>query len=176
MTGVPRTYSRSPGARRLLRSLPSAIPLTATAGTVSGSASLNVVNQASTTLTSSTNPSAFGAWITLTATLTPATSTGTVTFADGSTALGTGTISNGTATFSTSTLAVGPHPITAAYSGDTNDSSNTSAVLTQTVIPDGTKVTLSSSANPLTVGTPVTFTANLTPSTATGTVSFADGS
>jgi hypothetical protein len=150
--------------------------LTATAGAVSGSASLNVVNQASTLLTSSTNPSAFGAWVTFTANLTPATATGTVTFADGSTTLGTATISNGTATYSISTLAAGPHSITASYSGDTNDSSNTSAVLTQEVITGGTTVTLTSSANPLTVGSPVTLTANLTPVTATGTVTFADGS
>jgi hypothetical protein len=35
--------------------------------------------------------------------------------------------------FSTSTLAVGSHPITAVYGGDTKDTSSTSSTLTETV-------------------------------------------
>jgi hypothetical protein len=110
-----------------------AITLTATAGTVSGSASLTVLNQGSVTIASTANPSAFGSPVTFTATVRPATATGTVTFTDGSTALGTGTINSGSATYTLSTLAVGSHSITASYSGDGNDSSSTSPVLTQTV-------------------------------------------
>ena len=136
-----------------------------------------VVNQANTTvtLTSSANPSAVGASVTFTATVTPATATGTVTFTDGSTTLGTGKLSSGTATYSTSKLAVGSHSITAAYGGDTNDSASASPTLTQTVIQSSTTVTLTSSLNPSGYGSPVTFRATVTPSAATGTITFADG-
>ena len=135
------------------------------------------VNKASTTvaLTSSLNPSTYGASVTFTATVTPSAATGTVTFKDGSTTLGTGTISSGRATFGTSTLAVGSHSITAAYGGDANDNSSTSSTLTQTVNKINTAVTLASSANPSTYGSSVTFTATVTPTTATGTVTFIDG-
>ena len=136
------------------------------------------VNEGNTTVTlaSSANPSAYGASVTFTATVTPTTATGTVTFTDGSTTLGTATISNGSATYSTSTLASGSQSIKASYSGDTNDNGSTSATLTQTVNKTNTTVTLASSANPSAYGSSVTFTATVTPTTATGTVTFTDGS
>src|SRR5208283_5398768 len=173
------TISNSAGSAGIANALAAGITtLTATGGTVSGSASLNVIILASTTvtLTSSANPSAYGSPVTFTATVTPATATGTVTFTDGSTTLGTGTISSGTATYSTSALAVGSQSITASYGGDTNDNSSTSTALTQTVNKTNTTVTLASSANPSVYGSPVTFTATVTPGTATGTVTFTDGS
>ncbi len=137
-----------------------------------------LVNQATTTVTlkSSANPSAYGSSVTFTATVTPSAATGTVTFTDGSTTLGTGTLSRGIATYSTSALAVGPHSITASYGGDANDSAGVSQALTQTVNPANTKVALTSSANPSVYGSLVTFTATVTPSAATGTVTFTDGS
>jgi len=94
-----------------------------------------MVSQATTavTVTSSADPSAFGSPVRFTATITPATATGTATFTDGSTSLGTVAISGGLATYSTSALSVGSHSIVAAYSGDSNDSGSTSSVLTQTV-------------------------------------------
>ncbi len=94
-----------------------------------------VVNSATTTvtLTSSPNPSAYGALVIFTATVSPSTATGTITFTDGSTPLGTVTISNGTATYSTSALAAGSHSITAYYSGDADDDPSMSSVLTQMV-------------------------------------------
>ena len=152
-----------------------ATTITATAGTVSGSASLNVLNQASTSLTSSANPSAFGTQVTLTATVTPASATGTVTFTDGATTLGSATISGGTASYGISTLAVGPHSITASYGGDASDSSSASTALAQTVSQAGTTVALTSAANPSGYGSSVTLTATVTPATATGTVNFTDG-
>jgi hypothetical protein len=152
-----------------------ATTITATAGTVSGSASLNVLNQVSTSLTSSSNPSAFGTPVTLTAALTPATATGTVTFTDGATTLGSATISGGTASYSISTLAVGPHSITASYGGDASDSSSASTALTQTVSQASTTVALTSAANPSAYGSSVTLTATVAPATATGTVTFTDG-
>jgi hypothetical protein len=136
------------------------------------------VNKANTTVTlaSSANPSTYGASVTFTATVSPSAATGTVTFKDGSTTLGTGTLSGGKATFSTSTLTAGSHSITASYGGATNYNSSTSSTLTQTVNKVSTTVTLSSSANPSTYGSSVKFTATVTPSTCTGTVTFFDGS
>src|SRR5262249_19779074 len=64
--------------------------------------------------------------------------------------------------------------ITAVYSGDATNAGSTSAVLTQTVKAIAT-VSLVSSVNPSTVGQSVSFTATVTPSTATGTVQFKDG-
>ncbi len=93
------------------------------------------VSQASTLtdVTSSLNPSNFGDTVTFTATVTPSTATGTVTFKDDTTVLGTGTVSGGVATFSTSALTGGVHSITAEYGGDPNFVASTSSVLSQTV-------------------------------------------
>lgn len=141
------------------------------------SALTQTVNKANTsvTLASSANPSNYGSSVTFTATVSPSAATGTVTFKDGSTTLGTGTLSSGKATFSTSTLAGGSHSITASYGGATNYNGSTSSVLTQTVSKASTTVTLASSANPSTYGSSVKFTATVAPSTATGTVTFLDG-
>src|SRR5271166_3250227 len=127
-----------------------------------------------TTLTATPNPSTVGASVTLVATVSPASATGTVQFLDGATALATGTLANGTTSFSSSTLAQGAHSITAVYSGDANNAGSTSVVLTQTVkTPTATSVT--ATPNPSIVGAAVTLVATLSPATATGTVQFLDG-
>jgi len=118
-------------------------PITAAVGTLSAAnyafatfvnATLTIAQATPTVaLTSSANPSAYGSPVTFTATVSPSAAAGTVTFLDGSTTSGTGTISGGVATYSTSALTAGSHSITASYGGDANDSSSTSAVLTQTV-------------------------------------------
>jgi hypothetical protein len=94
----------------------------------SNSAPLTQIVKAHTTtsLTSDTNPSAFGQSVTFTATVAPVapgagTPTGSVTFFDGATSLGAAATLdiNGMATLTTSTLSVGIHTITAVYGGDT---------------------------------------------------------
>jgi hypothetical protein len=130
----------------------------------------------SVTVTSSLNPSIFGQSVTLSAKVTPNTATGTIQFLNGSTVLGTVTISGGSAALSISSLSAGAHSITAAYSGDANDAAGTSAVLTQTVNKAASSVALTSSKNPSASGQSVTFTATVSPSSATGTVQFLDGS
>ena len=134
-----------------------------------------------TTITSSSNPSAFGQSVTFSAMVTPKGSgmpTGTVKFRDGSRVLGTSPLNGGTAKFSTAALAVGRHCITAAYSGDTNFAASTSPALNQVVNQAATMTTLVSSVNPRTVGLSVTFTATVVPQysgTPTGTVTFKNG-
>ena len=86
-----------------------------------------------TTVASSANPSTSGQSVTFTATVSPGSATGTVTFKDGTTTLGSATLSGGTATYSTSALNIGSHTITATYSGDGSHNGSTSSSLDQTV-------------------------------------------
>ncbi|MFI6156272.1 FG-GAP-like repeat-containing protein [Kitasatospora sp. NPDC051170] len=155
---------------------------------------LNIARRhVTTTLTSDPDPSAYGRPVTLTATVCPApattgTPTGTVTFRDGTTVLGTAPVRAsggcGTATLATSTLGVGPHGLTAEYGGDATFLGATSAVLTQQVTRAAVVTTLSSSPDPASFGSPVTFTDTVCPaptstgpaSPPTGTVTFSDGS
>jgi surface protein len=72
----------------------------------------------SLSLNSDKNPAEVGDNITLTATLSSTTATGTIIFKDGSTVLGTATVIDGIATLSTTALTtVGTSLITAEYSG-----------------------------------------------------------
>ncbi len=129
-----------------------------------------------TSVTSSNNPSAYGQSVTFTASITPSSATGSVTFKDGTTTLGTITVVKGQASLSTSSLAVGSHSITAVYSGDGTFAGSTSQPITQTVNKANTTTLLTSSPNPSKRGQTVTFTATVSPSAATGTVQFLDGS
>lgn len=84
-------------------------------------------------LTSAPNPSTFGQSVTFTATVSPITATGTVTFTEGAAILGTGTLSSGLATFATAGLPVGSHVISATYGGDSNFTGSVSTTITQVV-------------------------------------------
>jgi hypothetical protein len=131
-----------------------------------------------TVLGSLPNPSTYGQPVTFTATVTSTagTPTGSVTFMDGATILGSGTLNaSGQTTFTVSNLLAGSHSITAVYAGGGSFSGSTSPVLTQTVNKAGTSTSLSSSVNPSVSGQTVKFTATVSPSTATGTVQFFDG-
>jgi hypothetical protein len=134
-----------------------------------------------TTLISSLNPSALGQAVTFTATVQPATGsgtpTGTVTFNDGAIVLGPGTLNGGTATLTTSGLGAGVHSITAIYGGDASFASSTSPVLMQTVNKAASSTAVVSSNSASNRGAVVTFTATVTSSatgTPTGTVTFQD--
>src|SRR5207253_3200684 len=130
----------------------------------------------STGLTSSPNPSTFGQSVALTATVSPSAATGTVTFKDGSTSLGTGTLSNGTATLTLSTLDRKSDVQATVYDRDGHDAVNTTPARSQAVSSEPTSTGLASSPNPSTFGQSVALTATVSPSTATGTVTFKDGS
>jgi hypothetical protein len=134
-------------------------------------------NTTSLALTSNANPSAYGQSVTLTATVTPSTAAGTVTFTDGSTNLGTATLSNATASLTTSKLTAGPHSIQASYTDTSGFFASSTASLTQTVSQAATTTALSSSASVSIYGQPVTFTATVSSAggTPTGTVTFLDG-
>jgi Bacterial Ig-like domain (group 3) len=86
-----------------------------------------------TALTTSASAVAAGDPVTLTATVSPATATGNVTFNEGSTLLGTSASAAGIATLTTTALAAGSHAITATYAGDAAFTGSTSSAVTVTV-------------------------------------------
>jgi subtilase family protein/Big-like domain-containing protein/VCBS repeat protein/FG-GAP repeat protein len=129
-------------------------------------------------LASGTNPSLFGSPLTFMASVAPSSATGTAVFFDGAVAIsGPVPLSSGQASFSTSALGAGTHSISAQYSGDANFSGATSSALVQTVKKANTEVDLELSVgdDAFKVGTPLTFSATITPAGATGTVTFFDG-
>jgi hypothetical protein len=144
----------------------------------------HVVNAAATTtvMVSSANPSVFGQNVRLTATVasTAGTPSGTVVFREGTITHATVTLDNGVAFIDLNELSVGNHSITAAYSGATNFATSATAEPVQVVNKATTSVAVTSSSNPVIVGTNVTFTATVsvtTPGAGTpaGNVEFRDG-
>jgi hypothetical protein len=88
--------------------------------------------------------------------------TGTVTFTDGGVAIGTATLNAAGKATINPILAAGQHSIVASYAGDTDDAGSVSSPFPLTVVLGTTKVVLTSSANPIIVLSPVTFTATVT--------------
>ena len=169
-TGVSLTATRTSGMTPLA-------PGTSATFTV-------VVAGTTTALSSIPNPSVVGESVTFTATVSPAsgsgTPTGTVDFFDGATLLGSATLSGGVATLFTSTLSVGSHPATAVYSGDADYGASTSPEASQVVNQASTISVLTDDVNPSSFGQSVTFTATVAVAppgagTPTGTVTFFDG-
>ena len=157
-----------------------------------GGVSFTTSQTTTTTLATSGTP-ALGTldtvW-TLTATITPASSsptpTGTVTFYDGTASIGSAGISCTTSTASSSTAATTTctatmtaslaaniaHSITAKYSGDTywNASSAGASVISASTISDTVTLTANySTTNPAMPGTTVTLVATVTPSSSNST-------
>ena len=132
---------------------------------------------ATTTVTSSLNPSVYGQSVTFTISvagqgLTP---TGAVTvMIDGATQAHL-TLNGGTATYSPSLLYSGFHAITATYTGDATYAPSKSALLPQTVQAIPSTTTLVSSPNPSAYGQSVTFTVTVSGSLSpTGLVTLTD--
>jgi hypothetical protein len=128
-------------------------------------------------LISSVNPAALNQAVVFTASV-PAGATGTITFRDGATILGTGAVTGaGVAMLSVSTLAIGTHPITASYGGDSSYNTAVSAALSQVIGKLPTTITLSVNSGTALINSPVTFTAvvSSTVPTPTGTVTFLEG-
>jgi hypothetical protein len=136
----------------------------------STSASLpQTVRQATTTtaLTSSANPSYLNQIVTFAVTVTSQNGgalTGKVTFKQGTTTLGTVALANGQAAYSTAYTTTGARYIAAVYSGDSNNLSSASAVLSQAVksLPAATTTKVTTSGSPLFINQPATFTATIT--------------
>src|SRR5579859_6714628 len=139
-----------------------------------------ILPNSTVTLTSSQNPSLFGAQVIFNVSVNPAGEvSGAVILKDGATTIAGPQFvaEDGTQVFFVSMLAVGTHSISAVYSGDRNFSGSTSPVVMQVVNLAATTITLASSANPSVFGDAVTFTATVSSDsgTPTGNVTFMDG-
>jgi hypothetical protein len=144
-------------------------------GSASALLTQSVKATTTTSLSASNTAITVGQAVQFTASVIPAAATGTVQFLDGATALGTAALSSGTATLSVSNLAAGSHSITAAYAGDAADSASMSPAATVMVTKATVAILLTSLLNPSLAGQSVTFTAALSPSSATGSMQFLDG-
>ena len=134
--------------------------------------------QTTTAVSSSSDPSIAGEGVTYTATVGPATATGTVAFEEAGAPIAgciARSVSSGTAMCTVAGLSAGGHWVKAVYSGDSNYATSISSGLTQTVNKKATTMTVSSSLNPSIVGEGVTYAAKVGPAAATGTVKFEDG-
>jgi hypothetical protein len=137
----------------------------------------NQLAATSVTLLASTTTPQYQANVTLTAAVVPSSATGTVTFYSGTTNIGSSTVNAGIASLTTSFGAGGTATLHAVYSGDYNYLSSTSNSLSMNISgPLATMTTLQASTSSVAVGGSVTLTANLSPATATGTVTFYSGS
>lgn len=138
---------------------------------------------ASVTLSSSQNPTTNASALTVTATVRTSASgvpTGTVTLLDGAQQIASSAVTSaGTATLPLSSLSTGNHNFSVAYSGDSTFVAAQSAPLDEVVVDSHSKVALTSSANPVTVSTAVSFVATVTPAlggtVSSGAVVFSDG-
>jgi hypothetical protein len=144
------------------------------------------VSQSPTTTGLSASPTnaPYGISVTLSASIQPeypSPATGTVTFTDvtTSTTLGTVSVANNAAQLTLNNLSAGSHVILATYQGDANCTGSSSSTVSVTVTQASTTETLSASPNQAQYGQSVTFTAasqSSTNASATGTVTFYDGS
>ncbi|KFC61709.1 Autotransporter beta-domain protein [Devosia sp. LC5] len=186
--GVPAGNATAAGgawafASALLADGPHRVTATATdaASNVSPASAETVftVGQVSTTvsLAASVPTSTLGQAVLFTATLSGGVApTGSVEFFDGATSLGSVPLSGVEASLSLSTLGVGPHSITAVYSGDTDNASSTSGIVAHSVDQIVTTLTLAASGPTSTAGESVSFTATVVGAAApTGSVEFFDG-
>jgi hypothetical protein len=145
--------------------------------TYTGSFTIVKLTCTCTSVTSSNNPSTYGQSVTFAAKVTPSAATGTVQFTIDGADFGSpvSLVSGSASSASISTLAVGTHTVTAVYSGDTNYATSTGTlgggqVVKQALTSTTTSVT--SSTDPSVYGQSITFTAKVSPSTATGAIQF----
>jgi hypothetical protein len=141
----------------------------------------HTVNKVNTTtaLLSSPNPSVYGQTVNLSATVSPSTATGTITFNDGANAIGTGTLP--AASMATGALSVGSHSLTASYPGDSNHNASTSNTVTHVVNKANTSTSLSGPGAPVDFGSNAPLTVSVGAvapgaGTPTGTVTLTEGS
>jgi outer membrane immunogenic protein len=170
-----------------------------TSGGGAGTTSNNRLLNTATIVTASAPEVIVGGSVTFTATMTPASATGTVSFFDNGNLIGTTTITGGAAQLTTARRVAGTQSISAAYSGDASYAGSQSLAVLEVVNEAGnggtgpggptggggagttgnngllnTTTIVTASSAEITAGGSVTFMAEVTPATASGRVSFFD--
>ena len=145
-------------------------------GTASESLPVKVKQSAWAQLISSRNPAGQGDSVTFHALVSPALSTGSVSFYDNGVLIGSSPMNRnfpGSSMFTTSFTGLGNHVISAKYGGDPDTGGATAFAISQTVL---SAVTISISSNPSnpTPGQTAIYTASVNPSSATGNIQFFD--
>ncbi len=126
-----------------------------------------------TTLQASTSSVEIGGSVTLTATLSPASVTGTVTFYSGSIAIGTASVNAGVASLNTTFASAGNMALKAIFATNASwetSTSNQVALFVTGDTPDTVELQVAPSS--LFIGDSATLTASISPAEATGTVVF----
>ena len=132
---LPALDRRAGLSRRTALGMISMTAVAVVAGCGSGGtlASSGGLTASATSLTPGATSVATATSVKLTASVTPAAATGTITFYNGSTALGTATLSSGTASMTTSFATAGTESLTAVYAGSDVYAASTSAAVSVTV-------------------------------------------
>ena len=136
------------------------------------------ITPATTTTTLQATPSAgnLNGQITLKATVSGDSPTGSVAFAAGTTGLGTATVTNGVATLQTSFATAGSYATTATYHGDSNNAASTSNAVTIVIAAPDFTVTATPTSGTIPVGQNAAFTFTVTSIAGyAGTVKFSCG-
>ena len=141
-----------------------AVGITITAGT------------SATTLQASPSAGNVNGQITLKASVTGDSPTGSVSFVAGTTSLGTATLTNGVATLQTSFATAGSYTVTATYKGDQNNSASTSSGVTIVIAAPDFTIAATPTSGSITPGQTATFTFTVSPVGGyAGTVKFSCG-
>jgi hypothetical protein len=146
--------------------------------TASTSAATGVTISPATSSTTLQVPSAgnVNGQITLKATVSGDSPTGSVSFSVGSTSLGTATLTSGVATLQTSFAAAGSYSVTATYQGDQNNAASTSSAATIVIAAPDFTVSATPTSGTITPGQTATFTFTVSPVGGyAGTVNFSCG-
>jgi hypothetical protein len=161
---------------------PGSYPVTATYsgdGNYDGSTATGAnftVTKATVTLDESASPITivFGTADTVSASGLPDSATGTLTFTSGSRTLCVATLP---ATSCTTSVTLNPalYPVTATYSGDTNDTPATASTAQFTVIKADTAIVVDVNPKAATPGSPITVWVTGLPTGVSGTVTFTSG-
>jgi subtilisin family serine protease len=142
----------------------------------SRAAVVQVRTTSTTRLTASPTSFTQGGRTVLTATVSPSSATGSVTFRKSGAVLRTVALSGGKAVTTVTGLPRGTATFTATYSGDSGAAGSTSSAVKVTVRGVASATSLRASSTTYRYGGRPTLTATVAPSTATGTVTFRDGS
>lgn len=147
-------------------------------GTTSVTVTSSTLTSTTTSISASDTSVTYGSSVTLTALVTPAAATGTVSFYNGTSLLGQSTLSAGSASYTTTALPIGSDSVKAVYLGDSSYASSTSSTETVTVSTtssggSGTgSFTLSATNVTVAQGSSGSSTITITPSSFTGTIAY----